>query len=140
MFWFRKRVKISKDRIAFHVPRIGNLEVSGIRVHGHDFLFHGFSIVGKIDTVAQGFAHLGFAINPWQPITSFIRRQINIRFRQGFPVNGIELAHNFPTLFEHRFLIFPNGNMGGMESRNISSLGYRVAEKPRGTLFSKFFC
>ena len=132
-------IQVSEDRIALHISRVGDFDVSGVGVHGHDFFPYNIGAVGEIDRVAQGFRHFGFAIGPRQTQTGFVRGKQNFRFYQYRRVDVVKFPHDFPRLFQHRFLILTHRNGGGFEGCNISGLTDRVADKAYRHAFTKIF-
>ena len=136
VFGAAESVQISKYGIPLNLARVLYAQMIGVGVHALHFLLNLVGCIGKVDTVAQRLTHLGFSVCTRQTQTGCIVRQKDFRFYQCVAVDKVEAAYDFTGLFNHRFLIFANGNGGGAKRRDVRSLADRVGEEPhRNTCF-----
>ena len=71
-FIFAEGIQISKYGISFQFTRIFHTDVVRVGKHTHDFFADIFRVIGKINAVAKGFAHFGFAICSRKTAADFV--------------------------------------------------------------------
>ena len=125
-------IQIGENSVAFNLTGILYAYMVGIGVHGHNLLFDILRFIGKINAVAQGFTHLGFAVNAGQTQACVVLRQHDVWVNQCFAVNRIELVHDFLALLQHRQLVLAYRHYSCAEGGDISSLADRIAEEAGG--------
>ena len=136
MFGTAEGIQVSKYGIAFNLTRVLYAQMVGVGVHALHFFLNLVGGIGKVDTVAQRLAHLGFSVRTRQAQTGCIVRQKDFRLHQRVAVDEVEAAYDFTGLFNHRFLVFADGNGGGAERCNVRGLADGVGEEPyRNTRF-----
>ena len=59
-------IEIGEHRIPLHLTRIAHLEVVGVGIHGEHRLFDLFRRHAELYGVAEGFGHLGLAVDAGQ--------------------------------------------------------------------------
>ena len=129
VFRTAESIQVCKYGITFNLARILYAEVSRIGIHTHDFLLNFFRFFRQVDTVAEWFTHLGFAVRSRQTQAGSVVRQQDFRFYQRFAIDIVETADDFTSLFEHRFLVFTDGDGGCPEGSNVRSLTDRISEE-----------
>ena len=122
-------VEIGEDRISFHMPGVVAAQVGRVGEHGHDLRLDVFRRIREVDAVADGFAHLRFAVGAGQAQAGFVCGKDDVWFDQDFAVDVIEFADDLACLLEHRLLVFAGRDMGGLEGRDVARLADRVAEE-----------
>ena len=122
-------IQIGENSVAFNLTGILYAYMVRIGVHGHNFLSDILRFIGKINAVAQGFTHLGFAVNAGQTQAGIVLRQHDVRVNQCFAVHGVKLVHDFLTLLQHRQLVLAYRHYGRTEGGDICSLADRIAEE-----------
>ena len=66
------------------------------------FFLTSSAVIGQVDAVAEGLAHLGLAVDTGQAQAGLVVREQDLRLDQRVPVNRIELADDFLCLLKHR--------------------------------------
>lgn len=133
-------IEVLKNSIVFDVAGVADIDMVRVGKHAHDFLFDGFRVVGEIDAVAERFAHFVFAVGAGEAAADVFIREDRVRFDEGGAVDGIESADDFAVLLEDGLLVFPNGDIFGIEGGNVGGLADRVSQKTdRDTFFEAAF-
>ena len=127
VFGAAEGIQVSKYGIALNLTRVLYAQMVGVGVHALHFFLNLVGGIGKVDTVAQRLAHLGFSVRTRQAQTGCIVRQKDFRLHQRVAVDEVEAAYDFTGLFNHRFLVFADGNGGGAERCNVRGLADGVA-------------
>ena len=94
-----------------------------------DLLFDGLGVVGKVDTVAKGLAHLGLAVHTGKAALRLIFGYHGLRQHQSLAVGAVEFFYYLAGLLYHGKLVFPDGDYRGVERSDVRSLRDRVSEE-----------
>ena len=86
MLVLAKSVEINKRGIVLRISRIGDFQMVGIGIHSHDLALDFVSGIGKINAVAERFAHFRHTVRPGQTEAGFVFGQDRLRLRQRFAV------------------------------------------------------
>lgn len=122
-------IEVGEDGISFHMPRVVAAQVGRVGEHGHDLRLDILRRISEVDAVADGLAHLRFAVGAGQAQAGFVCGKDDIWFDKDFAVDVIEFADDLACLLEHRLLVFAGRDMGGLEGRDVARLADRVAEE-----------
>ena len=123
--------QVDEHRVVLRVAGVGNAQVVGVGVHVHDLGADLVGFVGKIDAIAQGFAHLRAAVGAGQAQTGGIIGQYGGRLHQCRAIEIVEAAHNLAGLFQHGELIFTHGHGVRHEGGDVRCLAHGVAQEAR---------
>ena len=97
--------------------------------HGH-YLFTDVLLAGgEINAVVQGLAHFGLPVDAWKAHAGFIVGKKHVGFNQCFPIDRVELPHDFPCLLYHGKLVLSHGNGGRHKSGDIRCLTDGIGKK-----------
>ena len=129
MLRLAESVQVSEHRISLQMAGILDPKMQRIGVHAHDLFLYFLGIVRQIDTVAQGFAHLGLTVGSRQTQAGSVIRQKHLRLHQHIVVDGVEFAHNLLGLLQHGQLILTHRNGGCLESGDVRRLADGIAEE-----------
>ena len=131
-----QRVKIGENNVALGVTGILDSQVGGIGEHfAVDLLFDCLCGVGKIDAVAERFAHFCLAVNAGQAPLGFVFGNHSLWKHQRFAVKTVEFLDNLARLLNHRELIVADRDNGGVKSRDVRRLRNRIREEAHGQSF-----
>ena len=97
--------------------------------HGLHTLADFVGSIGKVDAVAERFAHLRFSIGSGQAQAGAVLRKKNLRFHKGRTISIVEAADNFAGLLNHGLLVFAYGHGRGLECGYIGGLAYGICEE-----------
>ena len=138
MLFASESLQILENRIAFGMAGILGAKVRGVGEHRHDLFLDRFRIIGQIDAIAHGFAHLEFAIRSRQTPANRIPREKDFGFGEHLFVSGVELMGDFRGLLDHRGLVFARGNDGRAEREDIRGLGNRIGQETDRDALAEF--
>ena len=122
-------IEIGEYGVALDVARVADLKVERVGVHALDLCPELVGGIRKVDAVAQGLAHLGLSVGSRQTEAGGIGREHDLRLDQGLSVGGVEFAHDFAGLLDHRCLILADRHCGSLEGGDIGGLADRIAEE-----------
>ena len=103
-------VQIYEHRVALGLAGVADLQVVGVGEHTHDHGADVLRLVGQIDAVAQGFAHLRLAVGAGQTQAGLVVRQQGRGLHQRLAVQLIEAADDLAGLLQHGQLVLAYGH------------------------------
>ena len=125
-------VQIGEHGVALHLAGIGDVDMVGVREHGHNALVQRLPAIGKVDAVAQGFAHFRLAVGSRKPAAGFVVVQHDPGIHQHFSIGAVEFVYDLPALLQHGHLVLSHRHAVCLEGSDVSSLGNGIGVKAHG--------
>ena len=125
-------VQIHEHRVALGLAGVADLQVVGVGEHTHDLGADVLRLVGQIDAVAQGFAHLCLAVGAGQTQAGLVVRQQGRGLHQRLAVQLIEAADDLAGLLQHGQLVLAYGHGVGHEGGDVRRLADGIGQEAHG--------